>query len=291
MIAPRPGALHLVLGGEDPVGREVALQLARRTRVRVLVDPGRWRQESARRVEVVPGSAADPAALALALREVDVLHHCLAPASPVGPVLAAATAAGVRRLVHLSSVAVLGPARGIPHPESARPRPGSRLGRACLAQEAALATSIRPETVILRAGVAVGPGPDAVLRPLLRRLARGLLLLPRSAERRGGFIAVSDLARAFLAAAERGRPGAAHVAVGFDASWSDFFRAAASALGRGHAVLVVPSLIARVTTPEAARLARPVLAEGAVSRRELVWSPRQAGFEEAMPDLFAAPPI
>jgi dihydroflavonol-4-reductase len=116
---------YLVTGATGFLGSAVARKLlARGWRTRVLARPGSDRRNlAALDVEVVEGSLADPASLAAAVKGCRGLFHVAAdyriwvpqPATMMGAnvegtvaLMRSAMAAGVERIVHTSSVAVLG---------------------------------------------------------------------------------------------------------------------------------------------------------------------------------------
>lgn len=180
--------LVLVTGGTGFIGRHLCRRLlAEGCRVRVLcrcADLG----DLAGRVEAATGDVTRPETLPAALAGADAVFHLASAlgATPFGPqgfqavnaggtrnLLAAAGAAGVRRIVHCSSVGVLGGVRGGPATEDAPLRPeddyerskaeGERIAR----REAAAGLPV----VIVRPGWAYGPGDRRTFK-LFRAIAR-----------------------------------------------------------------------------------------------------------------------
>jgi nucleoside-diphosphate-sugar epimerase len=116
--------MNLVTGATGLLGSHIVEQLRRRDLpVRVLVRPGAdrtWLETQG--VEFAAGDITDPASLQRACRGADAVFHSAAKVGDWGPwdefqrvtidgtrnVIAAATAAGVRRLVHISSISVYG---------------------------------------------------------------------------------------------------------------------------------------------------------------------------------------
>ena len=116
--------LSLVTGATGLLGSHIVEQLRRRNRpVRVLVRPGSdrsWLETQG--VEFAEGDITQPETLAEACRGVDVVYHSAAKVGDWGPweefqritidgtrnILEAATAAGVRRFVHISSISAYG---------------------------------------------------------------------------------------------------------------------------------------------------------------------------------------
>jgi nucleoside-diphosphate-sugar epimerase len=108
-----------------------------------------------------------------------------------------AAAAGVKRLVFVSSIKVNGEAtHGKPFDESDAPRPEDAYGRSKLAAELALkqiAVETGLELVIVRPPMVIGPGAKGNLRVLLRGLLRGLPLPLASVRNRRSLVGVRNL--------------------------------------------------------------------------------------------------
>lgn len=171
---------------------------------------------------VVIADVCDRAALDRAVDGCDWVFHAAAELKPshrldavnvVGSrnVAEASAAAGVRRLVFLSSTAACGPAESQQQPTTEKqcPRPVSRYGAAKLEAERLMqAMSDRLHTVILRLPMVYGPG-DASTMIFVNALRRGILLDPT-----GWFSAiyVRDAAQAAVLCAERETtPGAVYL--------------------------------------------------------------------------------
>jgi len=201
-------------------------------------------------VQVVTGDVTLPATLEPAFQEVELCIHVAGDTSfywgdrerliavnvrGVANVIAAARAAGVRRLVHTSSVAAVGydPA-GRPVDESARwnwpkdlpymetKRDGERIALG--------ASSPDLEVVALNPATIYGPGQlNRDEQNLMRQLRRGLLVIAPP----GGITLcdVEDVAAAHLTALERGRPGERYILGGPHVTHPEFFAAFAEALG------------------------------------------------------------
>jgi nucleoside-diphosphate-sugar epimerase len=211
-------------------------------------------------------------------------------------VLDAADAAGVKRVVHVSSVVVYGyhalgeldesaPLRGYGLPYIDTKAASDRLAR-------------RRGAVVVRPGDVYGPGgPQWILRPA--ELARdGRMILPAS----GGTmlpVYVDDLVEALLAGLERGRPGRAYtVWDGEPISFEEHFRRVAEMVGGDPPRLLPrPALAAAASAMEALARLRGRQAEfspaaityverrGTASnlraREELGWSPMMS-YDEGM---------
>lgn len=113
------------------------------------------------------------------------------------------TPSGPRRLVHLSSLAAVGP-MPMPTPcaEDVAPRPVSPYGQSKLEGEAAvLGVRDRLHVTVLRPPVVYGPRDRGVLE-VARWVARGLLPMPAGPSRSFSLCYVQDLVRALLIAGE-----------------------------------------------------------------------------------------
>jgi nucleoside-diphosphate-sugar epimerase len=128
----------------------------------------------------------------------------------------AAVAAGVPRLVLVSSQAAGGPTLGaFPRSEQDADRPHSAYGQsklegeravAAVAEEAARAGHAGFTTVIVRPPGVYGPRDRAFLK-LFQLVSAGLAPLPGGARQEVSLVHVQDLARALLLAAQRGATG------------------------------------------------------------------------------------
>lgn len=160
----------------------------------------------------VRGSLEDDAALAALVTGADIVYHVagvVAAASPeefhrtnaegTARVAAAAHAAGVRRLVYVSSLAVTGPTvPGRPLDESGAPRPVTAYGRSKHAGEDAVRASAVPFTIV-RPPIVYGPRDRQVLL-LFRMAGRGLAPLLGDGSQELSLVHARDLARALVAA-------------------------------------------------------------------------------------------
>jgi nucleoside-diphosphate-sugar epimerase len=160
--------------------------------------------------------------------------------------LAAATAGGIRRFVHLSSLAAREPAISLYGASKAR------------AEELVEGSGL--DWVIVRPPAVYGPGDKETLE--LFRMARlGLVLLPPRG--RVSLLHVDDLARLLLAFAERGAPKRLVIEPddGREGGWShkEFARALGRAVARRHVSLSAPRPLMHL----AARLDRLVRRGGA----------------------------
>jgi len=181
--------LVLVTGGTGFIGRHLCRRLlAEGCRVRVLCREATAPGDLDRAAEVAIGDVTSLDSLPAALAGADTVFHLASAlgATPFGPqgfiavnaegtrnVLDAARAAGTRRIVHCSSVGVLGHIQGPPaaedaplHPEDDYERSKAR-GEQIAREQAAAGLPV----VIARPGWAYGPGDRRTLK-LMRAIAK-----------------------------------------------------------------------------------------------------------------------
>jgi nucleoside-diphosphate-sugar epimerase len=248
-----------VTGATGFVGGHLAeALLARGDRVKALArSPAPGLVEAG--AEIVTGTLDDAAALGRLVEGAEVVHHvagAIAARSEselmrvngegTARLAEAARAAGVRRFVYVSSLAVSGPsARGRPLDDAGPARPVTPYGRSKQAGEEATARSGAPFTIV-RPPVVYGPRDEALL--LLFRLARrGLVPLPGDGAQELSLIFAPDLARALLAAAAS--PGAEgrtyHAAHPEVATQRELVHSIGRATGGPVRTLTLPALFVR----------------------------------------------
>ena len=223
-------------------------------------------------------------------------------------VLAAAVAAGAQRIVHVSSVAVLGDTRGRVLDETAV---GPRSDFLSLYDEtkhaahfAAVERAAAGAPVVLALpAVVYGPADGTQLGVLLRKAMRGRLPAISFAELGICAVHVDDVVGGLLLAHERGRTGEAYLLAGERTTLGGLFAAAAAIAGR-RPPRSVPAALVRLAVPlgpllapfgmpsnlrEAIRASHGVTlwASDAKARAELGFAPR--GLAEGLADLVAAP--
>ena len=184
----------LVTGATGFTGGHLARGLARRGyTVRALVrDPARAGDLAASGVELATGDLRDRPSLDAAARGMDVVFNVAAiyrqaglateayravNATAVGDVIAAAANAGVRRVVHCSTVGVHGDVEHPPANEDAPLKPGdvyqdTKLEGEQIARDAGQRLGV--EVAIVRPTGIYGPGDRRLLK-LFRGVARGFL--------------------------------------------------------------------------------------------------------------------
>ena len=217
------GPVVLVTGATGFVGGRLVSALAERGhRVRALTRRTRGPEALERPgVEVVRGDLGDPASLARAAEGASLVFHSAARVSDWGPreaffaanvegtrnLVAACRAAGVARLVHLSSLTVLGlprdgrlvdeqtppdpPARGDFYTESKLA--GERIVREAHGRGGLTTTVVRP-------GAIWGPGDPNVVPRIVRLLRCGAMPYVGGGRNLVGLVHVENLVRGLLLA-------------------------------------------------------------------------------------------
>ncbi|HYF91382.1 MAG TPA: NAD-dependent epimerase/dehydratase family protein [Symbiobacteriaceae bacterium] len=231
----------LVTGATGFIGAQLAERLiAGGEPVRVLArDPRRVKVAP---VEVARGDLGDPASLAQALLGVEQVYHCASWISYKAPweqvwqvnvqgtanLLDACLAAGVRRVVHMSSVAAGGPARaGRPVTEADEPAPlDDPYGRSKAEQERLVVSYAARglDVVVVRPSAVYGPGDGAGINLLLKLARRGLLPFYLGSRKTWvNVVPVKDVVAGCLAAMARGRSGEIYNLVGPDLTHEELF--------------------------------------------------------------------
>jgi dihydroflavonol-4-reductase len=307
----------LLTGGSGFVGAAVARALLRQGwDVRALVRPSADRRNlHGLSLEVVAGDLNDPASLAPAAHACEALFHVAADyrlgarnpqdlyrtnVEGTRSVLAAARAAGVRRVVYTSSVATIGiPADGSPGDETTPVTLADMIGHykrskflaEQVAREAARAGS---SVVIVNPSTPVGPG-DIKPTPtgqMVRDAARGRM--PAYVDTGLNIVHVDDVAAGHLLALQHGRDGESYILGGEDLSLRAILTEIARIVGRrpprvrlpARALLpvaFVAEAVARLTggstriTVEGVRLAhKRMFFSSAKASRELGYQARPA---------------
>lgn len=224
-------SMILVTGGTGFVGRYVVRRLLDGdAEVRLLArDPARIDPATAEQVDVIRGDLCDRWAVARAIDRVDTVLHLAALARPlarranafanvnveaVRNLLDAATAAGVRRFVHVSTWLVAPPDRPAPVRGRAQtPTPYETSKQAAEKAVAAYAASGR-EAVIVRPTRVYGPGPlheaNGATQMLRLYLSGRLRVMLDDRGAVANYVHADDVAAGILLAARRGSPGAVY---------------------------------------------------------------------------------
>jgi nucleoside-diphosphate-sugar epimerase len=154
-----------------------------------------------------------------------------------------ALAGRATRLVHVSTLAAIGPsADGTPVDEDAEPRPLTHYGKSNLEAER-LVRALAPDAVIVRPPVVYGPRDTDVFQ-LLRSISKGWVLEIGGGERWFSAIYVGDLVEGLLAARRGGGGRAYFLAHPQPISWSELGAAAARIMARRPRVVRVPPFVA-----------------------------------------------
>jgi nucleoside-diphosphate-sugar epimerase len=181
--------------------------------------------------------------------------------------LALAVATRGIRMVHVSSLAAVGPSLdGTPVREDDEARPLTHYGKSKLEGER-IVRQLLPDAVIVRPPVVYGPRDTDVFQ-VLKPLSRGIAVQIGSRERWFSAIYVGDLVQGLIAASSAsGRTY--FLAHGTPASWSGLREAAARIVGRNATVLRVPAALAYAAGFGAEMWARLTGKAGIISREKV----------------------
>jgi len=270
----------LVTGGTGFIGTHLVRRLLDAGRpVRCLV---RKRRNLPAGAEAVEGDLTSGAGIAEALRGADTVIHLAGVTKALQPAdyyagnaratrnLAAAMAGMGLRLVHVSSLAAIGPSPdGRPVGEDAPPHPVSTYGKSKLEAEAAV-RELAPDAVIVRPPVVYGPGDTDVFQ-LLKSISKGFVLQIAGGERWFSAIYVKDLVEGILAAAGNARAAARayFLANARPVSWSEFGAIAAGIMKRTPRVVSMPVVVARAAGWGAEMWSRVTGTPGILSREKV----------------------
>ncbi len=210
----------------------------------------------------------------------------IAEAKAGASLVRAASAAGVRRLVHISSIRAMGdetpPGRRFIVTDA--PSPQDAYGHAKLAIEHAISAAADAsglDLVILRSPLVYGAGVKGNLRALIKLTASGVPLPFAGLDSRRSLIFIDNLIDLLVLAcshpAASGRLLLARDAV--DVSIPELVQALASGLGRRVRLFPVPSVLftglrpVPILRPALRRLTLPLLVDDTETRGVLGWTP------------------
>lgn len=246
-------------GATGFVGGHVADALLARGRELVCLvrAPSRAAELDARGCRVVAGAIDDQEALRRLVEGADVLYHVaglIAARTPADfervnragtfALAGLARAAGVKRIVYVSSLAVSGPTvPGRPLEEADHDRPVTPYGRSKQAGEQAVRSSGVPWTIVRPAAV-YGPRDRELLR-VFRLARRGVVPLLGDGTQELSFVHAADLAAALVAAGESpatelGTYHASHAEV---VTQRGFVEAVGRAVGARVRIVPLPRLV------------------------------------------------
>jgi nucleoside-diphosphate-sugar epimerase len=277
----------LLTGGTGFVGGHVLERLrADGTPVRCLVRPKRARSLDAGSLgatEVVVGDLETGAGLQEALAGVETVIHLAGVTKALrreeyydGNVhattnLLLAMAGMSARLVHVSSLAAIGPAEAVSRPvdDETEPRPLTHYGKSKLEGERLVRAS-RPDAVIVRPPVVYGPRDTDVFQ-ILKPVAKGWSLQMTGGERWFSAIYVGDLAAGLvrLAASQAGAGRTYYLAHQQPVSWSGLAGCAARIMGVKLRVVRIPPVLALAVGDCAEAWARITGRPGIISREKI----------------------
>ena len=156
-------------------------------------------------------------------------------------VIAAAVEQGVRRFVHVSTVAVLSPSDG----GIASAYADSKLA----AEREVFTFGDRIEVVVVRPTTVYGPNDRGNIFKLIRWVDRGLPAIIGSGENRKSLVHSRNLADALHFLAEHGKSGESYVITdGHDLSMKEIVRVISRSLGKGNRWPPIPLAAANVVT-------------------------------------------
>lgn len=294
-----------ITGATGFVGRELLAQFVRRGWTTIGLVRGAVTQPlrgvEYREIGELPGAAC----AAERLKDVEVLVHAAARVHVMSQrdakglagfrhinvegslnLARAASAAGVKRMVYLSSVKVNGECTppGRPFRPDDLPNPGDAYAVSKAEAEAALAGLSRPlglEMVFVRPPLVYGPGVKANFSALLRLVAAGVPLPLASVDNRRSLVALANLGDFIFTTATH--PAAAGrtflVSDGVDLSTPELVRRIAAALGRPARLFPAPVSLLKFggavvgATAAVHRLCESLQADISSSQALVGWTP------------------
>lgn len=244
------GKTVLVCGGTGFIGGRLVEALAMRSKARVKVlarNYARLSGVSRFNVEIVPGDVTDRASLAAAMAGCDYVLNCTYGAreaarpinvDAVGIIVETAAKAGVRRVVHLSTLSVYGlPPDGELTEDSPHRAPRSHLyGYTKLEGEElgfAKAKELNVDFRVLQPTVVYGPGAPSWTQNPIRMLKAGRVILVNGGDGICNQVYVDDVVLAILCAATSAQGAGERFLVSGPqpATWREFYGAYEQMLG------------------------------------------------------------
>lgn len=272
----------LVTGGSGFIGSHLVARLCSRgERVRCLLRR-KTNRELPAQAEVVFGELVSGAGLQEALEGIDTVIHVAGVTKALGiddyyagnaratEKLARAVAGRGIRLVHVSSLAAVGPSLdGTPVGEDAEPRPLTHYGKSKLEGERIVRTLV-PDAVIVRPPVVYGPHDTDVFR-ILKPLSQGIAVQIGGGERWFSAIYVGDLVEGLIAAslAAPASEKTYFLAHATPVSWSELRASTARITGRNARVLRIPAGVAYAAGWGAEMWAHLTSKPGIISREKV----------------------
>jgi nucleoside-diphosphate-sugar epimerase len=197
----------------------------------------------------------------------------------------AARAAGVRRMILVSSTTVYGDrSAGVPFTESDPPQPATAYARSKLDGERAAAAALagsRTDLVVLRPPLVYGRGAKGNFARLVRLVEQGVPLPFASVRNRRSLLFVGNLVDGIVRALDHRAAGGGtfNVADARPVSTPELIAAIAAALGRRPRLLPCPVGLLRAAaalagrSEELSRLVDDMAVDGSRMRADLGWEP------------------
>ena len=180
-----------------------------------------------------------------ALSDDDYYQGNVAATRNLARAIAGSLPSGETRLVHVSSLAAIGPAsEGAPVDEASDPHPVTHYGKSKLEGER-IVRELVPSAVIVRPPVVYGPRDTDVFQ-MLKSISKGLMVEIAGGARWFQAIYVKDLAEALLAAvrAPQGCGRSYFLGHADPVSWEQFAACAARVMGKRLRTVRVPLALA-----------------------------------------------
>lgn len=274
-----------VTGGSGFLGKRLVAELVRRGVPTVALARSDAAAEAIRATgaEVARGDLDDVAAMTEAMRTCGVAFHCAAYAKQHGPmaefvkanvtgtehVLAAAKAAAVTRLVHVSTEAVLADGKPIVAADETRPYPAKPVGPYPITKgqaERVVLAAKGLETIVVRPRLIWGKGDTTMLAELSHAVRRKRFAWFGDGHYPTSTCHVANVVEGMLLAAERGRPGEVYFLTdGPPSDFRDFVTKLLATQGLDAGKKTVPRWIAGTLATATAWMKEPPLTKTALA--------------------------